>query len=142
MFKKIIWASDASVTTERLLPVVKRLAETSGARIVVAHVQENLTVAGIPLITEDHRALDGALQNIVTGLRGDGLEAELVLSEARGGHAAEVIADLATETGADLIVSGSHNKGAVAGLFLGSFTAHLLKLAPCPVLVVPRPHPV
>lgn len=32
---------------------------------------------------------------------------------------------------------GSHGQGAVAGLFLGSFTVHLLKVAPCPVLVVP-----
>lgn len=141
MFKKIIWASDASVTTERLLPVVTRLAESTGAVVVVAHVQENLTLAGIPLITEDHRALDEALRVIVDGLQQQGLQAELALGESRGGHAAEVIADLARESGADLIVAGSHNKGALAGLFLGGFTSHLLTVAPCPVLVVPRPIP-
>jgi nucleotide-binding universal stress UspA family protein len=43
--------------------------------------------------------------------------------------------------GPDLIVTGNHGKGAVAGRFTRSFTGHLLKVALRPVLVVPgRPH--
>jgi len=42
---------------------------------------------------------------------------------------------------ADLIVAGSHGQGPVAGFFLGGFTIHLLKVAPRPVLVVPRTDP-
>jgi nucleotide-binding universal stress UspA family protein len=38
---------------------------------------------------------------------------------------------------ADLIVVGSHHHSALYDLFIGSFTHDLLKLAHCPVLVVP-----
>ena len=57
---------------------------------------------------------------------------------SRSGHAAHVLADLAREAGADLIVAGTHGQGPVAGFFLGGFTIHLLQAASCPVLVEPR----
>jgi len=45
MFKKVVWANDGSIVMERLLPVVKQVTEANdGARVVVAHVQEHLTI--------------------------------------------------------------------------------------------------
>lgn len=138
MFKKIIWANDGSITTERLLPVVRQLAEAnSGAKFIVAHVQEHLTIGRKPILDEDHRALDAALRRTVDTLNAEGIDAELALTDGRAGHAAEVLADLARDADADLIVAGSHRQGPVAGLFKGGFTIHLLEFAPCPVLAVP-----
>jgi nucleotide-binding universal stress UspA family protein len=37
---------------------------------------------------------------------------------------------------ADMIVVGSHGRGAVGRLFLGSVSEHVVRNAPCPVLVV------
>ena len=48
---------------------------------------------------------------------------------------------MAKDADADLIMLGSHGKGSLAGVFLGSFAHDLLKIAPCPVLVVPWTHP-
>ena len=139
MFKTIVWANDGSVTTQRLLPVVRQLAEThAGAKILVAHVQEHFGIGRKPFLDDDHRDLDAALKLTVDDLTGEGFNAELALTDGRAGHAAEVLADLAREGDADLIVAGSHGQGPVAGFFLGGFTIHLLKVAPCPVLVVPR----
>ena len=42
---------------------------------------------------------------------------------------------------ADMIVVGSHGRGAVGRLFLGSVSEHVVRNAPCPVLVV-RPRDV
>lgn len=60
-------------------------------------------------------------------------EARLVIGEP-----ADVVARIAKETGADLIVSGSHQKGAWARLFSGSDSASLIREAPCGVFLVTK----
>jgi nucleotide-binding universal stress UspA family protein len=140
MFKKIVLAADGTVVmSERLLPVVTEVLENnSGAKLIVAHVQENFSLAGVPLFADDHRALDAALERVATDLKDQGFDAELALIESRSNHAGQALADLARKVGADLIIAGTHGQGPVAGFFQGGFTIHLLKEAPCPVLVIPR----
>jgi nucleotide-binding universal stress UspA family protein len=48
-----------------------------------------------------------------------------------------MIADVARDSGADLIVAGARGRTQLSGLLLGSVTQRLLHLGPCPVLVVP-----
>jgi len=52
------------------------------------------------------------------------------------GQPAEIIAKLAGEFKCDLIVMGTHGRGSVAGLLMGSVATRVLHLAPCPVLLV------
>ncbi len=47
---------------------------------------------------------------------------------------------MAEEIGADVIVVGSHGRGAIERLLLGSVSEQVVRHAPCPVLVV-RPKP-
>src|SRR4029079_7889920 len=43
------------------------------------------------------------------------------------------------ETGVDLLVLGSRGFGPVMRLLVGSVSSRVIRQAPCPVLVVPRP---
>lgn len=52
------------------------------------------------------------------------------------GQPAEVIANMARELGCDLIIMGTHGRGAIAGMVMGSVATRVLHLAPCPVLLV------
>lgn len=45
----------------------------------------------------------------------------------------------ACEEGIDLLVAGSRGYGPLGRIFVGSVTSKLICMAPCPVLVVPRP---
>lgn len=47
------------------------------------------------------------------------------------------ILEKAEEMNADLIVMGSHGRGALFGAILGDVTRDVLRSSPCPVLVVP-----
>jgi nucleotide-binding universal stress UspA family protein len=52
------------------------------------------------------------------------------------GDAATTICDVAAELGVDVIVVGSHGRKGISRLFLGSTSEHVVRNAPCPVLVV------
>jgi nucleotide-binding universal stress UspA family protein len=52
--------------------------------------------------------------------------------------AAKAICEYAKKNGNDLIVIGSHGAGRLQSLFLGTTAQRILKLAPCPVLVIPE----
>ena len=52
------------------------------------------------------------------------------------GDPGDMIVEAAEAEHADMIVVGSHGRGAVGRLFLGSVSEHVVRNAPCPVLVV------
>lgn len=51
------------------------------------------------------------------------------------GEPGATICDVASQVGADVIVIGTHGKGILKRLVLGSVSQHVLHNAPCPVLV-------
>jgi universal stress protein A len=51
------------------------------------------------------------------------------------GDAATKIIEVAIETPADLIVMGTRGRGALSRLFKGSIAEHVVREAPCPVLL-------
>ncbi len=58
------------------------------------------------------------------------------------GDPGDMIISAAEAEHVDMIVVGSHGRGAVGRLFLGSVSEHVVRNAPCPVLVVrPRDGP-
>jgi nucleotide-binding universal stress UspA family protein len=57
------------------------------------------------------------------------------------GDPGDMIVSAAEAEHVDMIVVGSHGRGAVGRLFLGSVSEHVVRHAPCPVLVV-RPKDV
>jgi nucleotide-binding universal stress UspA family protein len=52
------------------------------------------------------------------------------------GDPGEAIIDAAQAEGADMIIVGSHGRGAVGRFLIGSVSDHVVRNASCPVLVV------
>jgi nucleotide-binding universal stress UspA family protein len=61
------------------------------------------------------------------GLQGDALLAN--------GTPAQTIMDTAGEQGVDLIIMGTHGRTGLTHVLLGSVAEHVVRQAPCPVLV-------
>jgi nucleotide-binding universal stress UspA family protein len=142
MFKKIVWSTDGSEYADRALELTKSLASEGGASLVAVHCVEVLTGPGArgafpAAADEDERQAKVGKQ--VSELTEEGLSASLRIVHSGMSGPAHVIAEVAVEEGADLIVTGTRGHTALAGLLLGSVTQRLLHIAPCPVLVVPPP---
>jgi nucleotide-binding universal stress UspA family protein len=137
MFKTIVLALDGSEGSKKAIPVATEVARQDGARIVIAHVEQDIAgKGGGPIIaTEDE--IQSEIREQAEKLSADGLEASVEVRNLMVGGPAHAIAEIADEANADLIVAGSHGHTALAGFLLGSVTQRLLNVANCPVLVVP-----
>lgn len=138
MFKTVVWATDGSEAADRSLPYAKALAAGGDRTLVVVHSKELLVgrAAGYP-VHADEDELEAKIRRQVDEARDEGLDATLKLARGAAPGAAHMIADMAREVGADVIVVGTRGHAPVAGLLLGSVTQRLLHIASCPVLAVP-----
>jgi nucleotide-binding universal stress UspA family protein len=147
MERSIVCGVDGSADSEAALAVAAGMAERLGVRLVLAHVVEYVhspyAAAGALGTGAVARAtLTAPLEQVRAGerlLEEVADQAALELAERRvvSGLAAEGLADLADEEGAELVVVGSRGRGAFKAAFLGSVSTSLIGVARCPVLVVP-----
>jgi nucleotide-binding universal stress UspA family protein len=136
MFQKIIWATDGSESADRALPYAKAFA--ADGSLLVLHCNELLVgrAGGYSAFADDDE-LEKKIRKQVADTQSEGIATTFKLVTGFSGHAGDKIADVARETGADLVVVGSHGHTAVGSLLLGSVTQKLLHVAPCPVLAIP-----
>ena len=144
MFKTVVWASDGSAAAERALPFAKGIAQSSGGRLIVVYVNELRVDSRAALATTIANIEDeelAAVRRQAEALQQDGVAAEFVTGDVTVGGVARVIADLARDAGAEIIVIGTRGRNPLVGLLVGSVASRLLEVAPCPVLAVPPTQP-
>jgi len=121
----ILLATDTSTASVAAENQAIDLAARLAARLVV------LSVAGGSPTARESRQL--AVEAIVQRARAGGAEATGLTWDGEPG---EAIVEAAEAESADLIVVGTHGRGAVGRLFLGSVSDHVVRHARCPVMVV------
>jgi len=123
----IVLALDGSDGSDRAVPVAEGLASRDGARIVVAHARTHAL----------ETAAEAVLRTRVDAMAEAGVDCTLEIRDSLDGEEAKVLAGIAREADARLIVIASRGRGLFKGALLGSTTQRLLPLATCPVLVIP-----
>ena len=121
----ILLATDASAASVAAEDHAVELAARLGARLLVLSA-----VMGTPSVRAERQL---AIESIVQRARGAGADAQGMTWD---GDAGESIVDVAEAESVDLIVVGTHDRGAVGRLFLGSVSDHVVRHARCPVMVV------
>jgi nucleotide-binding universal stress UspA family protein len=139
LFTTVVWATDGSENAARALPYAKALASGDGAMLVAIHIVQGTAnrTPGRDSAAETSNEDATTVRKLVGELPQDGMKAILKVLEFAGPQPAQGIADIAQEVGADVIVVGTRERSAVAGLLTGSVTERLIHIAPCPVLSVP-----
>jgi universal stress protein A len=136
----VLHPSDLSELSRTACAVAKEIAEKYQAQLVIVHAvetlgPENITYGEVGAQLEPqgyHQRLLGELEAWARALQLPVTTRLLV----REGNAPAVIADIARQERADLIVLGTHGRSGLQRLFMGSTAEKVVRHAPCPVLTV------
>ena len=141
--KTILVPTDFSDSSNMALEYAKGLAQVFQASIHLLHVVQD--PVGQPWGPETYGMSFPDLLPQMKDLARKGLEKALSGSERNAYNAEVVVAvgspfnqilEHAKNTNVDLIVMGTHGRGALAHAILGSVTERVVRFAPCPVLTV------
>jgi nucleotide-binding universal stress UspA family protein len=145
----VLCGVDGSPRARHAASAALALADRLGMRLTLVHVAPTRTLLPVASLPSDvdpsayARSLEVA--DVEAKEAFDSLSPEVTRAdvdhEARLGDPATVLAELAEEGRVELIVVGSRGRGAWRAAAMGSVSAELVRLAPCPVLIVPRKRP-
>ena len=146
VLKKILVATDFGEASDAALNYGRELARTFGATLQVLHVVENVmsryamesAFAAYPEVqAQVEEAARKQLNTLISEEDREKLRATPVLRTSMA--PAVAIVEHAKKERVDLIVMGTHGRGAVAHFLAGSVTERVVRSAPCPVLTVRSP---
>jgi nucleotide-binding universal stress UspA family protein len=141
--KTILVPTDFSEASESALDFGKAMAGAFGASLHLVHVMEDLLahawaaeiyVASMPQLRDEIEK--ESRQRLGQMLTGDELREFRVVTTLLAGNPFLEIIRYAKAQNVDLIVMGTHGRGAIAHMLLGSVAEKVVRKAPCPVLTV------
>jgi nucleotide-binding universal stress UspA family protein len=164
--KKILYATDLSETAVHAFSYAVSLANMYGAGITILHVLaefpgEEFVLNMIDIDTwkeikmrqyseardkmistkRDHIAIKEVLRAFSEEAKTDAENQTFVTDEilVRDGTPSETIVQTAKEQNFDLVVMGTHGRGVIADVLIGSTAKWVVKHSPIPVLVIQLP---
>lgn len=145
VFYRIVVPTDFSECAEEAWTRAQSLAEAFGSELVLAHVLVEAPLYAEGPFTMDHvrkvheaarKWAQETLETRANKARSKGLKVRVAL---RTGRPYQEIVAVATDERADLVVIGTHGRGGLDRVLLGSVADRVVRLAPCPVLTVRTP---
>lgn len=142
LLNSILVAFDFSDTSRSALTYGENLARAFGGRLHVLHVADVISTSAAQFYPEgpgepEAKATELATHQLRELLASDHTDAQIAVRVSPS-PAQEIVA-YAKEIHADVIVVGTHGRSGVSRLLMGSVAEHVVRSAPCPVLVV-RPN--
>lgn len=142
--KHIVVASDLSESSHSALETAAFFARTHGATLELLHVFDPspyvpvaLPASGSQLMAQAAKEMRDTAEKSLEELAQvalPGLDVKVVC--VRREDAGAAIAEHAKAARADLVIVGSHGRTGLKRVLLGSVAERVVRLAPCPVLVV------
>lgn len=141
--KRILVPIDFSAGTSAIVDTAASLAESLNAHLTILHIArpepEFVTYEPGPesvreAVAKEMADLHRKLHDLEAVLTARGINASALMIQ---GYTVEKILQEVERLGIDLIVMGSHGRGALYNMLLGSVSEGVIRKANCPVLIVP-----
>ena len=140
-YNKIFAALDGGSTQEAVVRRALSIAHDNNAEVVLGHVIDSVPYEanGIDfaaLIDDGHDRIEEELKKYLTRARNDECIPSVDL-QVRAGRVSETLMDsLIDPINPDLVICGVRGLSNIKYAFVGSVSTHLIRNAPCDVLVV------
>lgn len=136
--KRLLLATDLSEASQSATDEAFELAARLGAHLLVVSVIDpgSLLLPGGRFrarVDQVREKREQQAQDLVQRGRELGIEVSFLVWT---GDPGDMIVSAAEAEHVDMVLVGSHGRGAVGRFFLGSVSEHVVRNAPCPVLVV------
>ncbi|MCD1294929.1 universal stress protein [Methanocella sp. CWC-04] len=139
IFNKILIATDGSKRTQKAVEKGLAIARIHKSKVYAVYVVDTVTFTSIPM--------DVTWENMYQLLKEEGEEAVRLVKEMAGvdidieshvleGNPALEICKFSRDNDVDLIVLGTLGKSGIDRLLLGSVAEKVVRIAPCPVMVI------
>lgn len=144
-FQNIVVATDGSPSSQAAAKTAAELAAQLGARITLIYVFEPIKYAlpegYVPYTSEQLTDMTEHFEQMLRSAKAEVNAAGAGEVETRllQGVAADEICEFAKREGADLIVVGTHGRGLIERVLLGSVAEKVVRAASVPVLTVRTP---
>ena len=145
--QRLLVPVDFSEDANQALEYAIALASTLGARVILLHVMQSPPWGGVDMdVTLPHAysqfiqhleaEVTHRMQACLERVTARGLEGEMAVVH---GEPFQEILDTAKKQQVDLIIMGTHGRTGLQHVLMGSVAEKVVRLAPCPVLVVRQP---
>ena len=135
----VLYTTDFSDSSKSAFPLAYSLARDHGARLIVLHVLPSGTYEIVNLAQlgqgESAQQFEADIRHDLQRIQAPDDRVAMEYKLAKGDPAASII-QVAEETACDLIVLGTHGRTGLRRALMGSVAEHVMRSAPCPVLVM------
>ena len=152
-YQTILLTHDGSELADVAIPHAIDVARAMGARVLALHVVErigdvimhvtpagewmasspNMVEIAEQVVAEERASASSQMEHVTAALRAGGVSA--VRTAIVAGPAGPTIVEVAKREGADLIVIATHGRSGLGRALLGSVADHVVRNAPCAVLL-------
>ena len=146
MFKKILIPLDGTARSEQAMEIAKKIGKVTEADLTLLGVVKprpvlvNTYVNRTPPYTNLYQASDHVASQLHLVAARARRIVPYITTTVKFGDPADVIVETAEEREIDLIVMTTHGYGGLDRMLFGSVAEHVMRKAPCPVLIAKDSH--
>lgn len=140
--KNILFTTDYSDSSRHALPFATELARHYQSHLYIANVVEQIPMSSVPMdvmppdLDLDRERSTKHMQQFIQTDELQGVTTETIIDS---GFLWPIVAELVEKRKIDLVVLGTHGRGAMKRLLLGSAAEEIFRHCACPVLTI-GPH--
>ena len=140
--KNILFTTDFSQASRNALPVALAFARRYQSNLFIANVIEETPVASIPMdvmppdIEHDRQRAEKRMNEFLKFHSLQGVKSEIIVEP---GFVWPLVEKIVEDRKIDMVILGTHGRGAIQRLFMGSVAEQIFRHASCPVLTI-GPH--